>query len=108
MTADHAPIIALVTCPKEDAERIARALVGARLAACVNSVPEVASVYRWEGEVEEATESLLVIKTVRFRLPEIESRLAEIHPYDTFELIATEITGGAADYLGWIAAETRG
>jgi len=96
-------LIALCTCPDTAAgERIAGALVGEGLAACVNLVPGVTSVYRWQGEVQRDAEVLLVIKTVRGRLDELTARVRELHPYELPEVIALAVTGGLPDYLQWV------
>ncbi|PTL59298.1 divalent-cation tolerance protein CutA [Paraconexibacter algicola] len=96
--------VCLVTAPAERADDIARVLVQERLAACVNIVPSVRSVYRWEGEVQQGEEALLVVKTTADRLVALDARLADVHPYDTYELVALEVTGGNAAYLAWIGA----
>ncbi|MTD45629.1 divalent cation tolerance protein CutA [Conexibacter sp. W3-3-2] len=96
--------VCLVTAPAERADDIARVLVQERLAACVNIVPSVRSVYRWEGEVQQDEEALLVVKTTADRLVALDARLADVHPYDTYELVALEVTGGNAAYLAWIGA----
>lgn len=107
MNADTA-IACLCTCPDADsARRIAQALVGERLAACVNLVPGIASVYRWQGDVREDQEVLLVIKTVRARLEALATRVRALHPYELPEVVAVDIAGGLPDYLAWIAAEAR-
>jgi periplasmic divalent cation tolerance protein len=98
------PLVCLVTTPPQRAAPIADALVERELAACVNIVAGVQSVYRWKGAVEHDGEALLVIKTTRPALPALEAALRELHPYETFELVALDVAGGAADYLDWIAA----
>ncbi|HET8568575.1 MAG TPA: divalent-cation tolerance protein CutA [Candidatus Limnocylindria bacterium] len=102
-----AAVVALVTCPAGAAERVAEAIVGARAAACASVVPGLRSVYWWRGALERADESLVVLKTVRDALPEVERILREVHPYETFELVAVDVSDGSAAYLAWIAAETR-
>jgi periplasmic divalent cation tolerance protein len=89
----------------ERARALARALVEERLAACVSFQPGLASVYRWKGAVEEATEVLLLIKTTAERLPELERAFARLHPYEVPEFIAFEPTHVAAPYLAWLVAE---
>jgi periplasmic divalent cation tolerance protein len=95
-------VVCLVTAPPDRAPEIAEALVAKRLAACVNVVAPVHSVYRWEGEITHDDESLLVVKTTRPAVAAIEDELRRIHPYDTFELITLDVTDGAAPYLSWI------
>ncbi|MGA8277314.1 MAG: divalent-cation tolerance protein CutA [Rhodanobacteraceae bacterium] len=89
------------------ARRLARALVDERLAACVSRVPGVTSTYRWQGEVREEAEVLLVIKTTRERLDALQLRLAELHDYQAPELLAIEACAGLPSYLAWVADETR-
>ena len=98
----------LCTCPDAaTAARIAAALVEERLAACVNVLPGVESVYRWQGRVERASEVLLLIKSTRERLPALTARVVELHPYELPELVAVDIAGGLPGYLAWIADATR-
>ena len=101
-------LICFCTCPNaEVAERIATTLVDERLAACVNLLPGITSVYRWQGEVERAGEVLLLAKTTRERLAMLTARIAALHPYELPEVVAVEAVGGLPAYLAWIAAETR-
>ena len=96
-------VVALSTvATAEDAERIARALVERRLAACVNVVPGVVSVYRWTGEVRRDEERLLIIKTRAERLEELREALVGLHPYELPELVALPIEGGHEPYLAWL------
>ena len=104
MSAGDAVIACLCTCPDQaSARRIAAALVEQRLAACVNVLPGVHSVYRWHDAVEHADEVLLLVKTTRAALPALQSRLQALHPYELPELLAVECAGGLPAYLGWIA-----
>ena len=97
----------LITAPDEQtALALARALVEARLAACVNLVPGVRSVYRWQGVVQDDGEILMIAKTRRARLVELQRRVHELHPYDVPEVIALPVGGGSEAYLGWIVSET--
>jgi periplasmic divalent cation tolerance protein len=105
--APTGPIVCLVTTPPDQAARIAEALVERELAACVNIVPLVTSVYRWKGSVERDDESLLVVKTTRPAVEALTEALGELHPYETFELVALDVDGGAPDYLDWIADSVR-
>jgi len=90
-----------------DAERIARALVDERLAACVNIVPDVVSIYRWKGNVEQEPELMLVIKTLAERVEALKARLLELHPYELAEVVVIPIVGGHGAYLEWIAQQVR-
>jgi len=106
--ASGAALVVLCACPDESvADRIARALVGARLAACVNRLPGMRSVFRWKGALQDEPEVLLAIKTVRSRYEELEMRLKALHPYEVPEIIALPVLAGAAPYLAWLAEETR-
>ena len=87
---------------EEEALRIGSALVEARLAACVNLLPGIRSIYRWKGEIEHADEALLLVKTTQQGFPALRERIKELHPYETPEIVAVPIVGGLAAYLGWI------
>ncbi len=89
------------------AERLARSLVEARLAACVNCLPGVRSVYHWQGKIEQAEETTLLIKTVQGRYAELEAAIRQAHPYQVPEIIAMPPTAGWPPYMAWIADETR-
>jgi len=100
-------LICHCTCPDEaTAATIASALVEERLAACASVQPGVASVYRWQGRVEQAREALLLAKTTPARLDALVARIQALHPYELPEILAVEAVGGSAAYLGWIADET--
>ncbi len=86
----------------EDARKIAAQLVEERLAACVQIVGPITSLYRWQGAVEEEKEFLLLIKSTEDLVPRIAELLDRIHPYEVPELIATPIVDGSAAYLGWL------
>jgi len=91
------------TCPDEKvADTIARGLVNEGLAACVNILPTVKSVYRWKGETESATESLLLIKSAAENYEKIEQRIVDLHPYELPEVIGVPITAGLKPYLAWL------
>lgn len=94
--------VVLVSCPEADAERIARALVETRRAACVNVLPGMRSVYRWQGEVETAAESLLLIKTTASAYPALEQAVRGLHPYEVPEILAFNPFAGLIDYLAWV------
>lgn len=99
--------VVLVTAPGADAETLARALVGERLAACVNVVAGIRSIYRWEGEVQADDEALLVIKTTEARLDALVARVNALHAYDLPEVLALPAAGGSPAYLDWVAEESR-
>lgn len=99
-------LLCLSTCPDADtAAKIARTLVEERLAACVNRVPGIQSTWRWQGEIHEDPEVLLVIKTTRERFDALRTRLVELHPYEVPELVALDIADGLPAYLDWLARE---
>lgn len=96
-------VVVLVTGPSADeAERIGRALVEERLAACANLIPSIASAYWWKGKIEEATEALLVLKTRQDLVERLVTRVRALHSYTVPEVIALPILGGNPDYLRWI------
>lgn len=99
--------VVMVTAPVAEAETLGRALVGERLAACVNVVPGVRSIYRWEGEVQADEEALLVIKTTEARLAALTERVNALHSYDLPEVLALPAAGGSAAYLAWVAEESQ-
>jgi periplasmic divalent cation tolerance protein len=101
--------VVLVNAPQEKAREIARALVERRLAACVNVVPAITSIYRWQGAIEEANEATLLIKTRRELLPELTEAVRGLHPYELPEIIAFPVAEdrGNAAYLDWVYAETE-
>lgn len=108
MTVATTPILVLSTAGNaEEGERLARALVEERLAACVNVVPGVRSVYRWKDAVQTDAEVLLVIKTVRELFPALCRRVRELHQYELPELLCLEPTGGDQQYLAWVAGSVR-
>lgn len=99
-------LVCLCTCPdRGTGQRIAEVLVAEGLAACVNVLPGVHSVYRWHGAVEHADEVLLLAKTTRARMQALQARLLELHPYELPELLAVEAAGGLPAYLDWVAYE---
>jgi periplasmic divalent cation tolerance protein len=98
------PLVVLVTAPEDGARELGRALVDERLAACVNVLPGVTSIYTWQGRREESVESLLVIKTRPERYAALERRVLELHPYSVPEVLALAVETGAPDYLRWVQA----
>ncbi|MGB8012690.1 MAG: divalent-cation tolerance protein CutA [Terriglobales bacterium] len=100
--------LVLTTCSSlEEARSIAHALVERQLAACVNVVPQVESIYRWQGKVESAAECLLVIKTTQAAFDRLREALAELHSYELPECIEIAIKDGSAEYLNWIGESVR-
>jgi periplasmic divalent cation tolerance protein len=95
-------VVSFITAPAKDAETIATAIVERKLAACVNIVPSVQSIFAWEGKIENVDEALMLVKTTEAAVPSLVETLDEIHPYDNFELITVDIEGGSAPYLDWI------
>jgi periplasmic divalent cation tolerance protein len=105
-SADSGVRVALTTAPDaEVAARIARALVEERLAACANLVPQLRSIYRWQGRVEDASEVLMLIKTRADRVAALAERLRALHPYELPELVVLPVAAGLDAYLDWVRAE---
>jgi periplasmic divalent cation tolerance protein len=101
-------LVVLLTMPTaERAAELARTLVEERLAACGNVVPGLRSIYRWEGEVVDEPEVLLVVKTTRARFDALRDRVLALHPYQVPEVLALPVEAGSAAYLAWVGAETR-
>jgi periplasmic divalent cation tolerance protein len=102
-------IVVLTSCAAEaDAERLARALVEGRLAACVNVVPGARSFYHWKGKIESGEEFLLIVKTSRDLFPALRAEMEKLHPYEVPELLALPVVAGAENYLSWLDANLRG
>lgn len=97
--------VTTTTEKKEDAERIARALVETRLAACVQIVGPISSIYRWKGKIESAGEWLCLIKSREAYYGAVERKIRSLHPYETPEIIAVPVTAGSRDYLEWLQGE---
>jgi periplasmic divalent cation tolerance protein len=103
---DIAALVVLSTFPDaEQAAQVARILVEERLAACVNLVAAVRSIYRWQDAVQDDAESLAIIKTTTDRYQALAARLAELHPYEVPEIIALALADGHPRYLGWLAGQ---
>ena len=101
-------LLSFTTCPDVDAaSRLAEALVDERLAACVNIVPGIQSVYRWQGKLERSDEVLLIAKTTTECAESLQQRIVELHPYELPEVLLVESAGGLPAYLDWVATETR-
>lgn len=101
-------ILVMTNLPDETSARaLARHLVEEKLAACVNRLPGVRSTYRWQGEIEEADEVTLLIKTTQRCYGELETAIKSLHPYQVPEVVIVPIVGGSVPYLDWIAHETQ-
>lgn len=108
MGTDQKFFIVLTTFPADgDAEQFASRLVEEKLAACVNILPVMKSVYAWKGALERSDERQLLIKTTDDRLGELEARLLALHPYEVPEFLLVPIAGGCPDYLSWVVENTR-
>jgi periplasmic divalent cation tolerance protein len=96
------------TVPDDDvARRLARELVEARLVACVNILPAIRSIYRWQGKIDDTAEVLMVMKTAASRVPALITEVERRHPYDVPEVVAMEISTGSTPYLDWVVRETE-
>ena len=95
-------VLVLTTLPASDAERVGRVLVEERLAACVNLLPPMSSIYHWEGRVVLEGEQQLVAKTVRGRVEALRERLAAVHPYELPEFLVIDVAAGSDAYLAWV------
>jgi periplasmic divalent cation tolerance protein len=96
-------IVLTTTSSEEEARMIARHLVESRLAACVNIIPQVESIYRWQGKVDSSREWLLMVKTTQERFPAVREAIRKLHSYDLPECVALNIEDGSSDYLQWLA-----
>ena len=96
------------TADRAEALHIGRVLVEARLAAGANVISEISSVYRWQGEVKEGTEAMLVLKTRSELVDEIVGKVRTLHSYECPSIVAVPATAGNLDYLAWVDRETRG
>lgn len=100
-------LVVVTTQNVAEAEKIARKLIEKELAACVNIVPKIRSLYRWKGEVHEDQESLMLIKTSRKLIPELKKRIKKMHSYDLPEFIVFKIEQGDRDYLKWLESQLK-
>ncbi len=106
-SADQARIVLTTAASRQEAERLARTLVEEKLAACVTLVPGADSIYRWEGRVESSAEILLLIKTTVECLAALETRLHELHSYQTPEFLVLHVEAGSQTYLRWLKENVR-
>ncbi len=100
-------VVVTTTETQADAVRLAQALVESELAACVQVLPQITSIYRWQGKIEQAREVLLLIKTTRAAYSELEAAIKQNHSYQTPEIIALPVEAGSTDYLGWLTTSVR-
>jgi periplasmic divalent cation tolerance protein len=107
MEASSFVIVLTTLAADHDAEAFARTLVDERLAACVNILPPMRSIYRWQGAVEHAAECQLVMKTTAGCVEELKTRIAALHPYEMPEILVLSVGGGAERYLDWVQENTR-
>ena len=91
---------------EEEGKKIGNILVENRLAACVNLVPQIHSIFRWKGNIENENEVLLLIKSTRERIDELVAKIKEIHSYDVPEILAIPVFAGNRDYIDWVLEET--
>lgn len=104
---DEAIVVLLTAANGEEAVRLADMLIGAHLAACVQILPEMESVYRWQGKIERQPEILLLAKTTRSKFEELEREVRALHSYETPEIIALPVVAGSAPYLEWLRASLK-
>jgi periplasmic divalent cation tolerance protein len=100
----RARIVLVTAASPEEAENLARTLVEEQLAACATLIPSVRSIYRWQGKVEDSTESMLLIKTGAEQLPALEARVHALHSYETPEFLVLAVESGSPSYLDWLMA----
>jgi len=103
----EALIVVTTTETQADAERLAQILVEQELAACVQVMPQIISIYRWKEKIEQASETLLFIKTTRDVYPELEAAIKQHHSYQTPEILAIPAANGSADYLNWLNSSIK-
>ena len=104
---DEAIVVLMTAANGEEAARLADMLIGAHLAACVQILPEMESVYRWQGKIERQPEVLLLAKTARSKFEDLEREVRALHSYETPEIIALPIVAGSSSYLDWLNASLK-
>ncbi|HEX5889797.1 MAG TPA: divalent-cation tolerance protein CutA [Pyrinomonadaceae bacterium] len=102
MPDEEAIVVFMTAASGEEATRLADMLVGAHLAACVQILPEMESVYRWEGKIERQSETLLIAKTTTAKFAELEREVRALHSYETPEIVAVPMIAGSSPYLAWL------
>jgi periplasmic divalent cation tolerance protein len=106
--ADEPIAVFMTAANREEAVRLAEMLVNARLAACVQILPEMESVYRWQGKIERQPETLLIAKTMSSKFATLEREVRAVHSYETPEIVALPLTASSAPYLTWLNANITG
>ncbi|XP_003385434.2 PREDICTED: uncharacterized protein LOC100640743 [Amphimedon queenslandica] len=107
-TSTSSCLVTFVTCPSMEVARdLSRNILRSRLAACVNIIPQITSIYEWEGELQEDSEFLMVVKTSKDQISSLTSFIEQNHPYDVPEVISTEINHGSKKYLDWVMSSTK-
>jgi len=107
MPASDAIVVFMTASNGEEATRLADLLIGAHLAACVQILPEIESVYRWQGQIERQSEVLLIAKTTTAKFAELEREVRALHSYETPEIVAVPIVAGSNPYLDWLNASVE-
>ena len=107
MTGDDPIIVFMTAANGEEATRLADLIIGAHLAACVQILPEMESVYRWEGQIERQSEILLLAKTTMGKFADLEREVRALHSYETPEIVAVPIVAGSSPYLEWLSQSLR-
>jgi periplasmic divalent cation tolerance protein len=102
--SDQAIVVFMTAANREEANRLAEMLVERRLAACVQIMPEMESVYRWQGKIERQSEVLLIARTVSEKFAELETEVVRLHSYETPEIVAVPLTDGSRPYLDWLSS----
>ena len=105
--ADEAIVVLMTAANGEEAARLADMLIGAHLAACVQILPEMESVYRWQGKIERQPEILLLAKTARSKFDDLQREVRALHSYETPEIIALPIVAASTPYLEWLSASLK-
>lgn len=108
MPDSDAIVVLLTAADRAEASRLAELLIKTQLAACVQILPEIESIYRWQGKIERQSEVLLLAKTVRSRFAELEGAVRSIHSYETPEILALPVTACSAPYLAWLSETLLG
>jgi periplasmic divalent cation tolerance protein len=100
--ANEAIVVFVTTANADEAAQLADMLVGQRLAACVQILPEIESIYRWQGKIERQREVLIIAKTIKAKFEELEAKVRAIHSYETPEIVAVPLTASSPPYLEWL------